>query len=105
MNDKSRCNQTEAVILAILTNGEKYGREVRNEYEKRAQKTMPLGSLYTTLERMENKGFVKSRMGKSMHQRGGNRRKYFCITGLGQQALNHFDLQWTSIRQAMTESI
>ncbi len=90
MKKKKFPTQREAVILSILINGEKYGREIRNEYEQRTVRKMPLGSLYTTLSRIETYGFVKSRMGESTHERGGNRRKYFAITGLGQTALDSF---------------
>lgn len=82
----------EAVILSILINGERYGREIRNEYEKRNSRKMPLGSLYTTLMRMGQYGFVKSRMGESSHERGGNRRKYFRMTGLGVRALEAYEV-------------
>ena len=85
-------SQRQAIILSILINGEKYGREIRNEYEERTHRKMPLGSLYTTLSRMEGYGFVKSRMGESAHERGGNRRKYFEITGAGQRAFNAFEM-------------
>jgi len=83
-------SQRQAVILSILINGEKYGREIRNEYEKRTSRKLPLGSLYTTLNRMEGYGFVKSRMGESAHERGGNRRRYFEITATGQRAFSAF---------------
>ncbi len=91
-------SQRQAVILSILINGEKYGREIRNEYEKHTRRKMPLGSLYTTLSRMETYGFIKSRMGESIHARGGNRRKYFKMTGAGQQALNAFEIVNNVIR-------
>lgn len=84
--------QREAVVLSILINGEKYGREIRNEYEERTGRRMPLGSLYTTLSRMEGYGFIRSWMGESTHERGGNRRKYFTITGAGQRAFDAFGL-------------
>jgi PadR family transcriptional regulator, regulatory protein PadR len=81
-------NQREVVLLAILLHGEKYGRQIRDNYETRTRHSMPLGSLYTTLERMEKKGFVRSRMGESNPERGGNRRKYFRLTGEGTKAFN-----------------
>ena len=84
-------NRREAVILFLLVPGEKYGRDIRNGYQDRTDETMPLGSLYTTLDRMEEKGFVKSRMGESEGERGGNRRKYYKLTASGLSALN--DLQ------------
>ena len=78
----------EAELLALLISGEKYGREIRDLYEKRIGRVMPLGSLYTTLDRMEDSGFVSCRMGDSTHERGGNRRKFYKLTGAGTSALN-----------------
>jgi len=80
-------NQREGIILAILLQ-ERYGREIRDEFEKRTRMEMPLGSLYTTLDRMEDKGFLVSRLGDSVGERGGNRRKYYKITGEGLASLN-----------------
>lgn len=84
-------SQREAVILSILINGEKYGREIRDEYETRTRMRMPLGSLYTTLSRIEAYGFITSWMGESTHERGGNRRKYFEIKAKGHMALHNFE--------------
>ena len=91
MSDVKMPSQREAAILSILINGEKYGREIRNEYEERTDCQLPLGALYVTLSRMEDSGFVESRMGESVHERGGNRRKYFKMTGLGERALAAYD--------------
>ena len=77
----------EAVFLSLLVNGEKYGRELRDAFEKETSKKLPLGSLYVTLDRMEAKGFLKSRMGESLSERGGNRRKYYRILANGHAAL------------------
>lgn len=90
-------NHREAVLLSCLINGEKYGRELRTEYEERCGRAIPLGSLYTTLDRMEDKGFLKSRFGESVHERGGNRRKYYRITGHGAAALDAYELWAASV--------
>ena len=79
----------EAVILDLLVSGEKYGRELNREYANRTGKGMPAGSLYTTLQRMEDKGFIRSRHGEPVPERGGHPRRYFRITGAGHDAL-HF---------------
>lgn len=81
-------SQRQVQILDILINGRRYGREIRNEYENRTGRILPLGLLYTTLTRMETYGFVTSSMGEPSHERGGNRRKYFEITGPGQGSLD-----------------
>ena len=82
----------EAVLLAALVNGEKYGRELRTEYEKRSKERLPFGSLYTTLDRMTSKGFLRQRWGESSHERGGNRRKYFRLTACGEASLRAYEL-------------
>ena len=83
-------NRREAIILAILTGCQKYGREIRQEYEERTGSSLPYGSLYVTLDRMTKKGFLSARDGESTHERGGNRRKYFRVTGAGSRALQQY---------------
>lgn len=87
-NVKQIPNDREAAIMEVLIRGELYGREIRNGYERRTDAEMPLGSLYVTLDRMEAKGFLASRMGESSSERGGNRRKYYKLTGSGISGLN-----------------
>ena len=82
--------QREAFILQLLLEGEKYGLDLRDAYQTASGQRMPLGSLYTSLDRMQQKGFIKSRWGESTGPRGGNRRKYFKTTGLGSKALDRF---------------
>ena len=78
----------EAVILQILVDGEKFGREIRDCVEELTGREMPLGSLYTTLDRMVNAGFLASRLGDSDPNRGGNRRRFFKVTASGMHALD-----------------
>ena len=93
-------NNREAQILSILINGEKYGRAIRNEYENRTGTAMPLGSLYTTLDRMEEKGFVTARLGEATKARGGIPRKYFRLTAMGTASLNAFEAWCAGFREA-----
>ena len=77
----------ETELLALLVNAELYGREIRQQYERRYPHRLSYGALYTTLDRMETKGFVRSRLSNASSERGGNRRKYFKISALGERAL------------------
>lgn len=95
MTKVTRPNHREAEMLAVLMNGELYGRQVRDRYEERTGQKMPLGSLYVTLDRMEEKGFVRSRDGDPDPERGGNRRKFFRLTASGTRALNDLQ-QWAA---------
>lgn len=85
---KDNPNHRELVILATLLHGERYGLEIRDAAAGRTGREIPLGSLYVTLDRMESAGFLKSRLGESGGDRGGNRRRYFTITGKGMKAFN-----------------
>ena len=84
------------MILDIIMNGELPGRDIRNKYESRTNHKMPLGSLYTTLTRMEATGFIKSRSGTTTPERRGYPRKFFSITGTGEHALNDYQIFMTN---------
>ena len=81
-------NMNESILLSCLLNGERYGRELRLDFEGRAQRVMPAGSLYVMMDRLEADGLVASRMGEQTHERGGNRRRYFRLTAKGHRALS-----------------
>lgn len=81
-------NQREAVILAVLVNGERYGLQIRDEFLDRTGHDMPLGSLYPTMDSMIQKGLIKARTGDSEHPGGGNARRYYSLTAAGHRAFN-----------------
>lgn len=87
MREKNRPTWRETVILGILAGEERYGREIRGEYQARTGWPMPVGSLYVTLDRMMARGLLAARIGEQTHKRGGNRRKYFRLTAAGRRAL------------------
>ena len=84
--DKNLGNN-ETKILSALLLGEKYGLDIIETLQKETGKGISLGGLYTTMHRLEKKGFVKSRWGESTAERGGNRRKYYKLTGTGERVL------------------
>jgi DNA-binding PadR family transcriptional regulator len=79
----------QLVLLALVRLGpEAYGASVRREIEARARRELSISAVYTTLERLEQKGFVRSWIGEPTPQRGGRRRKHFELLPLGARALN-----------------
>ncbi|TCU75038.1 PadR family transcriptional regulator [Bradyrhizobium sp. R2.2-H] len=82
--------QTEQVVmLAILRKaGDAYGVSIHEELAKRLEKEVPMATIYATLEKLQDKGFVRSRQGEATAERGGRAKMYFEITGKGQKALN-----------------
>jgi PadR family transcriptional regulator PadR len=82
--------QTEQVVmLAILRkHPDAYGVSIHEELEKRLSKAVPMATIYATLETLEKKGFVKSKIGQATAERGGRAKTFFEITGKGQSTLN-----------------
>ena len=78
----------QIVLLAILRVGdEAYGVPIRAEIEACTGRDPAPGALYTTLDRLESKGLVSSRMGDPTPQRGGRARRYFEATPAAIQAV------------------
>lgn len=71
-----------------------YGVTIAERLGERTGKEPTIGKLYTTLERLTNKGLLESHLGEPTKVRGGRRKKFFQITGSGQQtasiAYNNF---------------
>ena len=72
------------VLLAILRLGDDaYAIPIREEIEERTGRSVARGALYTALERLEVKRFLRSRMGEPLPERGGRARRYFTVTAAG----------------------
>lgn len=74
-------------VLSSLVGGDKYGLEIIKSIEEEGGGKLYLGTLYNLMNSLEKKGYVKSRWGETTNERGGNRRKYYEITGSGKKVL------------------
>jgi PadR family transcriptional regulator PadR len=78
----------QLVLIAVVRLGEDaYGATIRREIESNTARRLSISAVYTTLERLEQKGCVRSWIGEPTAQRGGRRRKYFGLLPLGARAL------------------
>lgn len=78
----------QLILLALVRLGpEAYGATVRREIEERARREVSISAVYTTLERLEQKGLVRSRIGEPTPERGGRRRRHFELLPLGARSL------------------
>ena len=79
----------QAVLLAILRLGDDaYGRAVMNEVQVRLERDVAAGAVHATLERLERKGLVASRLGPGTPIRAGRRERFYRIRPNGLRALN-----------------
>lgn len=72
------------VLLAILRLGrDAYGPLILDEIAARTEREPSAGSLYVTLDRLEQKGLIASRLADATHERGGRPRRYVRVTAAG----------------------
>ncbi|HMG76847.1 MAG TPA: helix-turn-helix transcriptional regulator [Pyrinomonadaceae bacterium] len=78
----------ELVLLAILSQGENaYGVTIREALEEATNRSITIGSLYTTLSRLEEKGLVQSWVGEPTAERGGRAKRHYRVKGSAQSLL------------------
>jgi PadR family transcriptional regulator, regulatory protein PadR len=76
------------VLAALLRlRGNAYGVTIRREIIDRTGRDVAVGAIYATLDRLEGKGFVSSRLGEATPERGGRPKRYFEIEAPGARAL------------------
>ena len=85
----------QAVLVAILRlRDEAYGRAILKEVQVRLGRDVAAGAAHATLERLEKKGLLSSRLGSGTPVRSGRARRYYQMRPRGIRALN-------SAREAM----
>jgi PadR family transcriptional regulator, regulatory protein PadR len=67
-----------------------YGAAIREELEASTQNRCSMGALYTTIDRLEKKGLLKTWMGEPTAQRGGRAKRMVRVTPKGVQAAKEF---------------
>ncbi len=78
----------QLVLLAVLRlRDEAYGIAIQQEIAAHAERYPSLGAVYTTLSRLEQKGYVSGRAGAPTPTRGGRRKKLYTVEAAGQRAL------------------
>ncbi|HYD53401.1 MAG TPA: helix-turn-helix transcriptional regulator [Gemmatimonadaceae bacterium] len=77
-----------SVLLAVFRLGdEAYGLAVRRDVSERLGHDYSVGAVYTTLQRLEDKGLVASRATEPVPVRGGRSRRHFRVTAAGGRAV------------------
>jgi PadR family transcriptional regulator PadR len=79
------------LITAAASLGESaYGVSIRGEIETTTGRSCSLGALYTTIDRLEKKGLLKTWMGDATAERGGRAKRLVRVTPKGVQAAKDF---------------
>ncbi len=92
----------EIVMLTVaVLFDEAYGVAIREEIESKLDRKVSIGALQTALRRLEQKGYLESRMGEATAIRGGKRKRFFTVTPYGKKALDHV----AEMRQKLRDNI
>jgi len=79
----------QLILLAVMRLGDKaYGVEIRRLIEDKTGRNISAGAVYTALNRLEQRGFVRSRVGETAPERSGQRRRYYRVQPEGAAALH-----------------
>ena len=86
---ETRLGEFEEVILLLvgILGEEAYAFKIAEEFESQTKRSVSIGAVHSTLTRLEEKGFLKSEMGKATAERGGRRKRIYTITAYGRRAL------------------
>ncbi len=78
----------QLVLFGVLRlEDEAYGAAIRQEIHARSGRDVSINAVYTTLDRLEAKGLLRSWIGEPTAQRGGRRRKFYALRPAGVAAL------------------
>ncbi len=90
------------VIMATLHLGrDAYGSSIRQEIESRTGRAVSRGAVYITLDRLEAKGLLASKLGESTAARGGRPKRMFRVTAAGVKAVRHSMGQLASMHKGL----
>jgi DNA-binding PadR family transcriptional regulator len=79
----------QAVLLAVVRLGEQaYGRAILKEVQTRLARDVAAGAVHATLERLERKKIVSSRLGPGTPVRAGRAKRFYRLQPNGLRALN-----------------
>jgi DNA-binding PadR family transcriptional regulator len=74
----------QVVLLALLRlGGTAHGASIRAEILDRTGRSITPGAIYPTLDRLEARGLLRSRLGEPTPERGGRARRHFTVTAAG----------------------
>ena len=101
----------QLVLTAILRlRDDAYGVTVHAKVQELAKpKSVTLGAVYVTLDRLEDKGLISSRLSDPTPERGGRSKRYYKLEALGERALQESAVtarrMWEAIADAWGEEV
>jgi DNA-binding PadR family transcriptional regulator len=91
----------ELILLVVAgSDGEAYGVMIQESLIGHLKKSVNISAVHVSLKRLEDKGFVRSKFGGITEERGGRRKKFYAMTGLGKRVLEtQYELRTSLYKQ------
>lgn len=102
MRDIKLGNFEELVLLLVgVLYDQAYSVNIVQEYEKQTGKKINVSAIHTVLYRLEEKGFLESRLSEATSERGGKRKRLFYLTPHASHSLDEL----ASLRERLRYNI
>jgi len=92
-----------AMLVVLRLGDNAYGVPIAREIEEHTGREVKLGSIYATLERLEEKGVVVSELGEPTQERGGRAKRYFHVTKQGVRQVRETQLTLMKLWRGVPE--
>lgn len=93
------------LLMVALQHGEAYGFSVVEELKNQTNRDISISAAHAVLHRLEEKGFVKSKMGAASYERGGRSKRIFSITTYGKSVLKELRDTRNNIWESLSGSL
>lgn len=107
MPPRQRLGELELVILlALMRLGDgAYGAAIRQEIAATTGRDVTPGAIYPTLDRLEARGLVRSRMGEPTGERGGRSRRHFALLAPGLQEVRSAWREYSALTRGLERAL
>ncbi len=100
----------ELVLLTIASlDRDAYSVNICDEIYEVTGRKVKLGVVHSTLNRLEEKGLIKSHLGEATKERGGRRKRFFEVSHTGKVALvkakEQRDRLWSAIPEIVFKGV
>ena len=105
MSSKLNLGEFEQMVLLAILRLQKegaYGVPIRAEIAALTERDPAPGAIYTTLDRLEGKGFVTSSIGEATRERGGRSKRYYKVSPQGLKSLKRAQRNFQNLAQGLS---
>ncbi len=87
---ETRLGEFEEVLLLLvgILREQAYALRIAESFAEETGRKVSIGAVHSTLKRLEDKGFLSSRVGEASATRGGRRKRLYEVSGSGEAALS-----------------